>query len=88
MSTGLAARRSALQSLAAVQRQQLQIALAPWRTPLAAADRTLILLATVRRQPLWLLLPALLVVVARPQHLLPWLQRGWMAWRVLKQIVR
>jgi hypothetical protein len=75
-------RRSLLVSAAATQRQALAQHVAPWRAPLAIADRGRELVRVVQQHPQWWLGGLLLFAVLRPRWLLPWLQRGWVGWQL------
>lgn len=86
MTRSLAERRSELQLRAAEQRRALSVALTGWSPPLAAIDRGWSLVMEIRRQPLWLLLPAVVVLGLGMPRLRPWLHRGWMAWGLLRRL--
>ena len=64
--TQLAERREHLVAQAAAQRTALAQSAAPWRAPLALADRGVEALRTIRRHPTWLLGAALVLVALRP----------------------
>lgn len=88
--TPLAERRAQLVAEAARQRIVLAQAIEPWKEPLAVADRGLAALDALRRHPLWLLgaigvIGALGTLLGRTPAR-RWLGRGWVAWRLLRQL--
>ncbi|MHB0974981.1 MAG: YqjK-like family protein [Thiobacillus sp.] len=86
--TQLAERREYLVAQAAAQRTALAQHAAPWRAPLALADRGLDILRTIRRHPAWLLGASLLLVALRPGRAGRWARFAWVGWQVGRRFLR
>jgi hypothetical protein len=56
----------------------------PWRIPLARVDRGLAAVQAIRRNPVWLIGSAALIVVLMRGNIMKWLRRGWVAWQMLR----
>lgn len=82
----MAERRQRLVAQIQAQRTDLAQALAPWRQPLARVDRGLAVVRVVRRYSLWIVGGAALLAALRPARVTVWLQRGWVAWRLLRRL--
>lgn len=78
----LAERRELLVARAAVQRTALTRNVAPWRAPLALADRGVEALRTVKRHPAWVLGAVLMVATLRPRRAGRWARYAWVGWQV------
>jgi hypothetical protein len=83
-SARLADRRERLITLAATQRAALAESIEPWRIPLARVDQGVAALRAIKRNPAWLVGGLVLFTVLRPFHVVKWLQRGWVAWQMLR----
>ena len=86
--TQLAERREHLVAQAAAQRIALAQNAAPWRAPLALADRGVEAIRTVRRHPIWLLGATLLVVALRPARAGKLTRFAWVGWRFGRRVFR
>lgn len=86
--TQLAERRDHLVAQAAAQRTALAQNAAPWRAPLALADRGVEALRTIRRHPGLLLGAALLLVALRPGRAGKWTRFAWVGWQVGRRVLR
>jgi hypothetical protein len=86
--TQLAERREHLVAQAAAQRTALAQNAAPWRAPLALADRGVEALRTIRRHPGWLLGAALLLAALRPGRAGRWTRLAWVGWQVGRSVFR
>ena len=86
--TQLAERRAHLVAQAADQRTALAQNAAPWRAPLALADRGVEALRTIRRHPGWLLGAALLLVALRPGRAGKLTRFAWVGWQVGRRVFR
>ena len=86
--TQLAERREHLVAQAAAQRTALAQHAAPWRAPLALADRGVEALRTVRRHPGWLLAAVLLLVALRPGRAGKLTRVAWVGWQVGRRVLR
>lgn len=84
----LAERRENLVAQAAAQRLALAQTVAPWRAPLALADRGLAALRTARRYPLLLLGAALVFARLRPGRAGKWPRYLWAGWQIGRRIFR
>lgn len=80
----LAEQRERLLHQAAEQRTALAQNIEPWRLPLAQVDRGLVAVQAIRRNPVWLVGSAVLLVVLMRGNSMKWLQRGWVAWQMLR----
>ena len=85
--TELAERRERLVAQAAAQRTVLAQNAAPWRAPLALADRGVEALRTIRRHPAWLLGATLLLVALRPGRAGRWTRFAWVGWQVGRKLL-
>ena len=86
--TQLVERREHLVAQAAAQRTALAQNAAPWRAPLALADRGVEALRTIRRHPGWLLGAALVLVALRPGRAGRWTRFAWVGWQVGRRFLR
>ena len=86
--TQLAERREHLVAQAAAQRTALAQHAAPWRAPLALADRGLDILRTIRRHPAWLLGATLVLVALRPGRAGKLTRFAWVGWQVGRRVLR
>lgn len=86
-SARLAERRERLVAQAAAQRAALAQNLAPWRAPLALADRGVAALRYVRRHPALLVVATLTIAALRPQRLGRRLGLVWGAWRFGRRLL-
>ena len=86
--TQLAERRAYLVAQAAAQRTALAQHAAPWRAPLALADRGVEAFRTIRRHPAWLLGATLLLVALRPGRAGKWTRSAWIGWRIGRRMFR
>lgn len=84
----LAERREHLVAQAAAQRTALAQHAAPWRAPLALADRGIETLRTIRRHPAWLLGATLVLVALRPGRAGKWTRFAWVGWQVGRRVFR
>ena len=84
--TQLAKRREYLVAQAAIQRTALAQNAAPWRVPLALADRGVEAIRTIRRHPV---LGAVLMLAAlRPGRAGKWTRFAWVGWQVGRGLFR
>ena len=86
--TQLAERREHLVAQAAAQRTALAQHAAPWRAPLALADRGLDILRTIRRHPAWLLGATLVLVALRPGRAGKLTRFALVGWQVGRRVFR
>ena len=84
--TELAARRARLVAQAEAQRATLAQGMQRWRAPLAIADQGLAAVRYVRSHPVLLVGAGVLLVALRANRAAAWLQRGWVAWKVIRKI--
>lgn len=84
----LAERRATLIARAENQRDTLARAAEPWRKPLALADSVLAAIRHLRQQPALLAGTAAAMLVLRPRRIFKWTQRGWLAWRLFRNLKR
>lgn len=84
----LAERRERLVAKAAGQRAALARDVAPWRAPLALADRGVAVLRGLGRHPALMMGVALAVVAWRPKRLGRTFARVWTAWRLGRRLFR
>jgi len=84
----LAERREQLVAQAAAQRHALAQAVAPWRAPLALADRGVEALRAIGRHPVLLLGAALALATLRPGRAGKWVRRLWAGWRIGRRVFR
>jgi len=82
----LAARRERLIAQAAAQRMALAKTVEPWRIPLAQADQGLAMLRYIKSHPAWLVGGGALLVAMKPSRVGKWLQRGWIAWQIIRKL--
>lgn len=82
----IAQRRSHLQTVAASQRVELEQCVERFRAPLALADRGVEAIRFVRRNPLVLAGASALFVALRRYRISKWLQRGWLAWQLVRRL--
>lgn len=87
-SNRLAERRENLVAQAAAQRLALAQTVAPWRAPLALADRGLEALRTVRRHPVLLLGAALVFGRLQRGRAGIWPRYLWAGWQIGRRIFR
>lgn len=86
-STRLAERRERLVAQAAAQRTALAQNLAPWRAPLALADRGVAALHCLARHPALLVVATLAIAAWRPRRLGQGLGLVWGAWRFGRRLL-
>ena len=84
----LAERRATLVTRAATQRAELLQALAPWRRPLAVVDQGWVAVRYIRNHTALLVGIVAFVGPLRSLHLVKWLRRGWLVWRVAVAVKR
>lgn len=84
----LAERREYLVAQAAAQRDALAQNMAPWRAPLAVADRGVQALRSLRRHPALLLGTALVFVAWRPKRVGKWPRMLWAGWQIGRRMFR
>lgn len=84
--TELAERRARLVAQAEAQRVTLAQSMQRWRKPLAIADQGVAAVRYVRSHPALLVGAGVFLVALRPKRALAWLQRGLVAWKVLRKI--
>lgn len=84
----LAERREHLVAQAAAQRTALAQCVAPWRAPLALADRGLEGLRTLRRHPALVLGAAVVFAALRPRRAGKWPRLLWAGWRIGRRMFR
>jgi len=84
--TELAKRRARLVAQAETQRTALAQSMEPWRAPLAIADKGLAAVHYLRSHPALLVGAGVFLVALRPNRAVAWLQRGWVAWKVIRKI--
>jgi hypothetical protein len=82
----LAARRERLVAQAAAQRAALARDLAPWRAPLALADRGLAALRYLKRHPALLVGVTVAFAAWRPKRVGHGLGRAWRMWRLARRL--
>ena len=82
----IAQRRSHLQEVAASQRAQLSQCVERLRAPLGLVDRGMDAVRFVRRNPLVLGGASALFVALRRYRMGKWLQRGWLAWQLVRRL--
>lgn len=83
----LAQRRERLVAQAATQRETLAQSIEPWRQPLARVDQGLATLRVIRRHPTWIAGGGVILLAAlRYARVGQWLRRGWVAWRLLREL--
>ncbi len=75
------ARRERLVARAAAQRDELALLLAPLRSPLAVADRGIVVAQYVRAYPGLVAIAAAVFVVLSPKRALRWARRAFAVWR-------
>lgn len=83
----LVLRRQQLVERSQAQRGDLANSLAPWRGPLALADRGLAGLRFLGRHPAWLM-GGLILLARHPALTGKWLQRGWLILHVVQTLRR
>jgi hypothetical protein len=84
----LAERRESLVAQAAAQRNALAQNVAPWRAPLALADRGMEALRYIRRHPALLLGAALMFAAWRPGRAGKWTRFLWAGWQVGRRVFK
>lgn len=80
----LAEQRQRLIKQAAAQRVNLAQCIEPWRAPLAQIDRGLAAVRVIRRNPVWMIGSGVLLALLLRGNSMKWLQRGWVAWQMLR----
>jgi len=83
----LAERREHLVVQAAAQRNALAQDMAPWRAPLALADRGVEAVRTIRRHPALLLGAAFLFAAIRPKRAGQWTRYLWIGWQLGRKMM-
>jgi YqjK-like protein len=82
----LAKRREHLIAEASAQRLMLTQHIEPLRASLDLADRGLTAVSYVKSHPVWTASAGIaLLTLVRPNRVGRWLQRGWLAWQVLRR---
>ncbi|MDP2787302.1 MAG: YqjK family protein [Pseudomonadota bacterium] len=84
----LAEQRERLVALAATQRTALAQNIELWRIPLARVDQGLAALRVIKRNPALIVGGVVLLVVLRPLRITKWVQRGWVAWQMVRGLRR
>lgn len=84
----LGAHRERLVAQAAAQRHALAQNAAPWRAPLALADRGVEAVRAFRRHPLLLLGAALVFASVRPKRTGKWARYLWVGWEIGRSVLR
>jgi hypothetical protein len=84
----LAERREHLVAQAAAQRTALAQNVAPWRAPLALADRGVAALRYIRHHPVLMVGATLIVAAFRTKRAGGWLRRGWVVWQLGRRLLR
>ncbi len=83
----LARRRESLVMEAEQQRMQLVLIVDTWRAPFALADQGLAAISFIRKHPFWLAgCSAVLLKFLRPSRIGKWLQRGLVAWQLVRKL--
>lgn len=83
----LAQRRESLVMEAAKQRVQLGQAVDAWRAPFALVDQGRVAISFIRKHPIWMAAcSAVLLKFLRPSRIGKWLQRGLLAWQVVRKL--
>jgi hypothetical protein len=86
--TVLRVRRERLSEKAAVQREELALLLAPWRTPLALADSGAAALRYLRSHTGALALVGVALTALAPRRVLRWTRHGLLVWRSYRWVMR
>jgi hypothetical protein len=79
----LAKRKAVLVSNAAIQRNELALALAPWRKSLSFLDQGVAVLRQLGRHPVVLFGLVACTVALRPKRVFGWVRGGWLLWRMV-----
>jgi hypothetical protein len=82
------ARRERLLARAAAQRDEVALLLAPLRSPLAVADRGILVAQYVRTHPGLVAIAAAVFVVLSPRRAWRWARRAFTIWRGTRWAVR
>ncbi len=82
----LVEKRERLVAQISAQRVTLAQNIKPWVMPLTLADQGLSALSCIGRNPAWIAGILVLTVVIKPQHILKWLGRGWVTWKVIYKL--
>jgi hypothetical protein len=83
----LVERRKSLIAEAAAQRLLMAQNIEAWRSPLDLADRGLAAVSYIKSHPVWTAAASLgLLSAMRSSRTGKWLQRGWIAWQVLRKL--
>jgi len=83
----LAKRRANLVKKAEAQRLAVSQSLDVWRKPLSVADHGLNVLRYLRRHPFMMAGGGTaLLSIFRPNGFGKWVQRGWLAWQILRKL--
>jgi hypothetical protein len=75
-------RRERLLVRAEIQRAEIAGAVHQWRVPVAAFDRVVEFVHTLKKHPALLVLPLAALLVIKPSRLAGWGGKAWMAWRL------
>jgi len=75
-------RRERLLVRAEIQRAEIAGAVRQWREPIAALDRVVEVVHTLKTHPALLVLPLSALLVIKPRRLVSWGGKAWMAWRL------
>jgi hypothetical protein len=82
------ARRERLLARSAAQRDEMALLLAPFKGPLAVADRGIAVAQYVRAHPGLVAIAAAVVVVVSPKRAFRWARRGFAVWRSYRWAAR
>lgn len=75
-------RRERLLVRTEMQRTEIAGAVRQWRVPIAALDRAVAFVHTIKTHPALLVLPLAALLVIKPRRLAGWGGKAWMAWRL------
>lgn len=82
----LQARKDRLLARSTALRSTLAREAAAWESPLAVADRVLVMARWAHAQRWWLIGAGALLLAKRPRRALRWLRRGWWMWRLSRRL--
>lgn len=75
-------RRERLLVRAEIQRAEIAGAVSQWRVPIAAIDRVVEVVHTLKTHPALLVLPLATLLVIKPRRLVSWGGKAWVVWRL------
>lgn len=81
----LAERRQQLIAQVQMQRSNLGQSMMPWQVTLSRLDQALLMLAKVRKHPVWLIAGGVVLGAMSP-GMGKWFKRGWMAWQMVRNL--